>query len=422
MLVEFSVENFRSIHMRQTFSMVAAPRLRRKGNTFEPELNGERFPRLLKVAAVYGPNASGKSSLVSALALIPRIASHQPDTSDAELPVSPFRFCPNARKKPSCFEVHFIHEKMRYEFILHLTKERITKEKLVIHPKGKEVVLYERTASENNKDEYFISPDLEGGEIVIEAWKQLTNPKTLFISQAVANSNTELNQLRTPFLWLQKGVMPINSRLSRLTPGVLTVLNEVPEISDELAEYLSDLDIPISKIKQEIKEVEVDNAESYNDDFSRKLDNFEKNHNKTTLTHKTSLGEADFDLKEESDGTKSLLGFWLPLKIANMKRNITSALVIDELDSSLHPSIIASIVERHLNSTDDFQLIFTTHDTHLMDTRLLRRDQLWLTDRDETGATQLRSIHDFAGRESEDIEKRYFEGKYRGIPFVRKGY
>ncbi|GHD66071.1 hypothetical protein GCM10007350_27720 [Jeongeupia chitinilytica] len=311
---------------------------------------------------------------------------------------------------------------MRYEFILHLTKERITKEKLVIHPKGKEVVLYERTASENNKDEYFISPDLEGGEIVIEAWKQLTNPKTLFISQAVANSNTELNQLRTPFLWLQKGVMPINSRLSRLTPGVLTVLNEVPEISDELAEYLSDLDIPISKIKQEIKEVEVDNAESYNDDFSRKLDNFEKNHNKTTLTHKTSLGEADFDLKEESDGTKSLLGFWLPLKIANMKRNITSALVIDELDSSLHPSIIASIVERHLNSTDDFQLIFTTHDTHLMDTRLLRRDQLWLTDRDETGATQLRSIHDFAGRESEDIEKRYFEGKYRGIPFVRKGY
>ena len=65
------------------------------------------------------------------------------------------------------------------------------------------------------------------------------------------------------------------------------------------------------------------------------------------------------------------------------------------------------------------QLIFTTHDTHLMDTKLLRRDQIWLTERDAAGATQLRSVHDFEGRESEDVEKRYYEGRYRSLPFIK---
>jgi len=78
-------------------------------------------------------------------------------------------------------------------------------------------------------------------------------------------------------------------------------------------------------------------------------------------------------------------------------------------------------VAKHIKSDLPTQLIFTTHDTHLMDAKLLRRDQFWLTERDANGATQLRSIHDFEGRESEDLEKRYYEGRYRGLPFVRKG-
>ena len=80
-----------------------------------------------------------------------------------------------------------------------------------------------------------------------------------------------------------------------------------------------------------------------------------------------------------------------------------------------------ALVEKHIKSASPAQLIFTTHNTHLMDTKLLRRDQFWLTERDASGATQLRSIHDFEGRESEDLEKLYYEGRYRGLPFVRRG-
>ena len=124
---------------------------------------------------------------------------------------------------------------------------------------------------------------------------------------------------------------------------------------------------------------------------------------------------------------KNLIGFFLPwfligAPIDDFSRpdSIISTLIVDELDSSLHPAIVACLVKKHLETKSQAQLIFTTHDTHLMDTKLLRRDQFWVTERDINGATQLRSIHDFEGRESEDLEKRYYEGRYRGLPFVRK--
>jgi AAA15 family ATPase/GTPase len=137
---------------------------------------------------------------------------------------------------------------------------------------------------------------------------------------------------------------------------------------------------------------------------------------KTTLTHTTSLGDAEFDLDEESRGTKNLMGFFGPW--AAISQN--GIAIIDEFDSSLHPNIVEALIKKHLASTNTGQLIFTTHDTHLMDAKLLRRDQFWLTERDANGATQLRSIHDFDGREGEDIEKRYYEGRYRALPILRK--
>ena len=89
-------------------------------------------------------------------------------------------------------------------------------------------------------------------------------------------------------------------------------------------------------------------------------------------------------------------------------------------DSSLHPKIIEALVGKHHNAPRVSQLVFTTHDTHLMDSGLLRRDQIWITERDANGATRLFSIHDFKGRQSEDIEKRYYEGRYRGLPLTTK--
>jgi hypothetical protein len=189
--------------------------------------------------------------------------------------------------------------------------------------------------------------------------------------------------------------------------------------AEEISSFLQDVDVPVTNIR--VDQIEHNPTGSLAAGLLRSVDS--KPISKTILTHRTALGEAEFDFYEESEGTKNLIGFWLPWSV-HCRSKLTSEssiLVVDELDSSLHPEIVVSLVAKHIKSDSPTQLIFTTHDTHLMDAKLLRRDQFWLTERDANGATQLRSIHDFEGRESEDLEKRYYEGRYRGLPFVRKG-
>ena len=143
MLIELSISNFFSFRDEQTISMVATTKLRKRENTFAPEVENEKLPKLLKVAAIYGPNASGKSNLIKALELVGKFAAREPANSE-ELPVSPFRFDAALVNQPSRITLHFVAKKTRYEFNLAATSERITEEKLTAYPKGKEVLLYSR--------------------------------------------------------------------------------------------------------------------------------------------------------------------------------------------------------------------------------------------------------------------------------------
>ncbi len=417
MLIEFSVSNFRSFRERQTFSMVAAPRLRKKENVISPVVKGEKLPDLLKMAAVYGPNASGKSNLVKALGVFRDIMTPEPSTEKQALPVAPFRFDPTLIDQPSRFEWHFICEHQRYAFELALTSERIIEEKLTSFPMGKETILYHRQRN-GNGDQYHFGAQLEGGEFLHQAWRDLTNSQTLFIKQAVANSNEALKQLGVPFGWLAASSKLGADRMQTWATGALHLAALQPKIAAEIATFLQSIDVPMVDMRFE------QNADAYkspdltDSELLVMLTNPAKRA-KATFTHETALGKAEFDLADESEGTHNLIGFWLLWAAHNRQGNESNFLAIDELDSSLHPNIISTLIQQRQTQEQGGQLIFTTHDTHLMDTKLLRRDQIWLTERDANGATQLYSIHDIAGRESEDIEKRYYEGRYRGLPVLR---
>lgn len=411
MLIEFSVANFASFRERQTLSMVAAPQLRRRENTFEPDVEGEKLPRLLKVVAIYGPNASGKSNLLNALKCTQQIAMRDPSSGGA-LPVRPFRFDPALVDKESEFEIHFIHGRQRYSFELHATPDRIVLERLISYPRGKEQLLYERIHTELG-ERYRFGEALEGENVLHDIWRKATPPRTLFIAQAVANSSEELTQLRPPLHWLRVSGIFVSGNLKSTAAHSQYVLKHMPTYVDSLQKLLKEIDVPITKIVSTSKETS---------DKDREKDEDDPGNYKTTLTHTTLLGEANFDLSEESEGTQNLIGFWLPWYISRATTRdsgpLGKLLVVDELDASLHPSIINALVVKHLNAETPSQLIFTSHNTHLMDKRVMRRDQFWLTERDANGATQLRSVHDFKGRDSEDIEKRYFEGKYRSLPYI----
>lgn len=423
MLIEFSVTNFRSFRERQTLSMVAAPRLPKRRNVFSPKVKGEDLPNLLKVAAIYGPNASGKSNLLRALDIIPMLANSGPAVSK-KFPVAPFRFDIDLQSSPSQFEVHFISKEQRYQFEVSLTSERIVEERLVAFPNGKMTLLYERTHKGVDGDEYQFGDALEGGGELHQAWRRLTAPTSLFIAQAVANSSEELEQLRIPFGWLADGMFIIESGLASLASASQRLVKNKPHQANDLATFLQEVDVPVTSLRVDTTQpLPPMNSLSLllSGHGQNEIASKPKEINRTIFRHRTALGEADFDFDEESEGTKGLFGFWLPWNMITSPGIPMQVIAIDEIDSSLHPEIVASLVRKYLTYDNCAQMIFTTHDTHLMDTKLLRRDQFWLTERDANGATQLRSIHEFKGRESEDIEKRYFEGRYRGLPILRGG-
>ena len=409
MLIEFSVANYRSFRERQTLSMVAAPRLGKKENTFTPALDGEKFPDLLKAIAIYGPNASGKSNLLRALSVVDQIANQQPTPHPTPLPVAPFGLDPALADMPSVFELHFICSGLRYSFELSATASRIVGERLTTFPRGKDNVLYERSIGSKG-EVYSYGPMLieEVGSDVLDAWRKLTSPTLLFMAQAVANSSSELKILRLPFEWLSGAALSLMDGMSTMIHGAQDLISKRP-VGDYVASFLRELDVPVSRVTV----APIDKGLSLQQ--ARPLF-------KTTFTHRTALGEADIAFEDESEGTKSLFGFWLPWVSKGAYEDSTQCLlVVDEIDSSLHPKIVEALVAKHHNAPRVSQLLFTTHDTHLMDSGLLRRDQIWITERDANGATRLLSIHDFKGRQSEDIEKRYYEGRYRGLPLTTKG-
>lgn len=426
MLIELSIRNFRSIRERQTFSMVAAPRLiKGKQNKFKPKVKGERFPALLKVAAIYGPNASGKSTLVSAFDLLTRLTQQQPTAEKVLFEVAPFRFDKSLLDQPSSIEVHFIRNETRYSFEVALTRDRIVGEVLTVYRGGGARELYRRryeTAGNgaHGAEVYDFGEDFEGGSELHKIWQRLTGPRTLFLAQAVANSSEELTQLKAPWDWL-RSLLVVKHGMSNWGRLSQRLVARIPSFGDEIASLLSDVDIPVTAIRAKLTNP---NGESDGEQPKGGPDEDSSGNSaatvSTTLTHSTALGDADFDFSEESDGTKNLFGFALPWLAFQTHGEATNVMVVDELDSSLHPKLVEALIRRHIQGTLPCQLLFTTHDTHLMDSKLLRRDQLWITDRDMNGATQLRSIHDFEGRESEDVEKRYYEGRYRGLPFVRQ--
>jgi hypothetical protein len=350
------------------------------------------------------------------MGIMGQLIAAPPSSNDEPLPVSPFRFDPKLQNEPSSFEYNFIQRGLRYRFVLRMTAHRIIEEHLVSYPKGKETLLYQRRFAEEG-EQYIFGGSLEGGKDVHSAWRRLTNPKTLFLSQAVANSSEEMSQLRSPFSWFQTGLLVIEqNNMMGLSAASIRFLRMASDCTHDLRDFLRAVDIPVSAIQ-----LNVEDAESVQRMKKLTLKEFfaAAQKDKVTLTHTSLLGKAEFDFSEESGGTKNLIGFWLPWFMINQADG-SGVLAVDELDSSLHPSIVDDLIEKHLNSGLDTQLIFTTHDTHLMNAKALRRDQFWITERDTNGATSLFSVHDFEGREGEDIEKRYFEGRYRGLPLIRR--
>lgn len=417
MLIEFTVENFRSFKEAQTFSMVAsASSQHAEANTFASGLKG--FERFLRTAAVYGPNAAGKTNLLRALQFVQSFVINSAATATgAAYAHTPFIFARARRRKPSRFTVTFAQSAVWYEYGFEMGPERIESEWLVEHVNARGKVMFERNYSPTKKEyDWKFSPSLKGQKAV---WSEATRPTALFLSTAIQLNS---KQLLPVYEWFQKRLVVVTG-ITTLNPTLTLSLLDKPDGKARLLPFLQEADLAISDvvIKREPLPPGAGFVQGPQQILEQVPGSNQLNLIRVTLSHKvenSSEGEVTLDLLEESSGTQVLFrsaGAWLNV-FANGE-----TLLFDEIDTSLHPLLVKFLIERFhskVTNPQNAQLIFTTHNTSLLDQRIFRRDQIWFVEKDRDASSKLYPLTDFQPRNDEDLERGYMRGRYGALPIL----
>ncbi|MBX9935415.1 MAG: ATP-binding protein [Burkholderiaceae bacterium] len=422
MLVEFSITNFRSINQRQTLTLAASVYDELQDlNTFNAGLQNASL-RLLRSSVLYGPNASGKSTLIQALAFLEKLVlqSHRNQAGDL-LDLTPFKLTAASRKTDSEFEITIIEAGVRYDYGVHCNNQRISEEWLLAYPRGMPQKWFHRIWDvDSEKYRYKFSANLHGGRKRHD-WAQDTLENTLYLSKAVQNNQ---EQLRVVFNWFKERLRVVSAQHT-MDSGY--TVQRCADLKDrkKILEFLNAADLGIADINLKETKFSVDQLpkgmpkkvrEELAQQILKELNG--KNVTSIRFVHQdiVTLESIEFSEEEESDGTRSLFAFAGPwIDVTENER----VLVVDELDTSLHPMLVHFLV-KHLHHTGSkAQLIFTTHDTTLLSQKILRRDQVWFMEKNAERASTLYPLSDFSPRENEAIERGYLNGRYGGIPFLK---
>ena len=418
MLVEFTVSNFRSIHEPQTWNMVAAPALKEweDRNTFLAPPPTKNL-RLLRTAALYGPNAAGKSTLVQALDFMKQqVVNSARESQQGDLiPVVPFKLTADSRAADSEFSVQFIEGGKRFEYGFRCNALRFTEEWLYAYPTARAQKWFHRVYdAQNDKDAYApFSEHFLGGQ-QRHVWAKETRPNALFLSRCMQSNN---EQLKPVFEWFSQRLRVV-LRPEALLNNFTVKQCQDPTVQAEVLNFLNAADLSIDGIRFEHRPFRAEMIPSaFSDAVRQELASQLKGVDRTRVKYqrKDSItGELiEFEENEESDGTRTLFAFAGPwLDVIDKSR----VLVVDELDSSLHPLVVRHLVSMLQNGGTQAQLLFTTHDTTLLSQKLLRRDQVWFVEKNEQREARLYPLSDFSPRENEAIERGYLNGRYGGIP------
>lgn len=421
MLIDFSVTNYRSILDRQTLNMAATASFKEleDTNTFDIGLT-EKVPRLLRSTVLYGPNASGKSTLIQALKFVKdRVINSQKESQAGdEIETVPFKLTAASRASDSEFEVTFVEQGVRYEYGFRCNRQRFTEEWLFAYPLGRAQKWFHRVFdTTTRKDAYKFSSSFGGGR-QRQVLQAQTRANALFLSTAIQLNN---EQLRPVFDWFMKRLQIIGSTHNMgVTYTVGRCRNEADKV--KIIEFMNSADLSIAdiRLKEAVFSSELlpkDTPSLVKEEFEREMSGKKLTTIKFVHNDTESHESIEFDEDEESDGTRALFAFagpWLDVTENEL------VLVVDELDTSLHPLLVHHLVKRLHHSGTKAQLIFTTHDATLLSQKLLRRDQVWFMEKDASRATRLYPLSDFSPRDNEAVERGYLNGRYGGIPFLKE--
>ena len=381
MILELRLSNIFSFRDEMKLDLQAAKIQTQKSRALEGNIFSIGGEQLLKSIAVFGANASGKSNVVKAIrACIEMIRSSHNFNEDTVFGFMPFKF-DGYDKKPSSFYVRFLMEGIEYEYSFTMTRQEILTEQLYYYPNGRRSLVFSRDESKgpDKKDIYEFKLVLKRPMDVAAN----TSRKTLFISRA---SQMDRDLAKQIFRFFCDEVV-LDYRL----PQNLSIEQKLEEQKDLLLEVLRTADSDIVDIRQQGNVIK---------------------------TYHRGNPEVSFDFEsEESEGTKTL--FHMMLSMIDIIRN-DKLLLIDEIDTSLHTQLVEFIIGM-FNRSDHAQLIYTTHNTHLLNTNFQRRDQVYFVNKREDGSSDLYSLFDFKDfRDTLDMEKAYLQGNFDAIPYLSK--
>ena len=412
MLLRFGVSNHLSIRDYQELSLAASSLKEQQ----EELIDCAAAPSgsVLPAVVIYGANASGKSNLIDAISTMRDMVllSQTRGEPGGGVPRHPFRLDDDSPKSPSHFDIDFLIDGVRHHYGFEASDSAFESEWLYAFPKSHRQTLFERTG-----DEFRFGRGLKGQNKVIAG---LTRPNSLFMSAAAQNDHEQLSEVFGYFRTLRAdwsiGV-PAEAISSRLAEE---------KQDDRVIDFLGKIDTGVIGYRQRESELSEEMQGIQRELFTlfKKIGGSEPPEDKDKyitieLAHRGQGSEPFYlELDSESDGTRRLL---IVLALAFRALDEGAPLFIDELDASLHTQAAEAVLKLFCSRETNpkgAQLIATTHDTNLLASSLLRRDEVWFIEKDNEGATRLYPLTDIRTRKGDNIEKGYLQGRYGGVPFI----
>ena len=379
MVLEIRLSNMFSFRDEVTLDLQAAKIQTKKARELEGNLFSVDGEQMLKSVALFGANASGKSNVIKAIrACVNMVRSSHNYNVDTRFAISPFKFEDYANK-PSSFYIRFLLNGVEYEYSFSFMHDEIITETLYYYPNGRKSLVFRRDESRGTekKDIYEFKTVIKRPFDVADN----TSKKTLYISRA---SQMDREIAQKIFLFFCNDIV-----LDYQVANIDSLDNLFKERKEQMLEVLRTADSDIIDFKIQ--------------------------NNAITTFHRTNPSVAfDFET-EESEGTKTL--FRMMVRMIGIIHE-GKMLLVDEIDNSLHTQLVEFVIGM-FNHSNHAQLIYTIHNTHLLNTDFQRRDQVYFVNKREDGSSDLYSLFDFKDfRDTLDMEKAYLQGRFDAIPSI----
>ena len=406
MLLEFSCKNHKSIKNEVLFSLLASK------DTFNDEyLYDYKDLKILKSSVVYGANGSGKSNFIDAIYFMKLLVSNSINLQPGMgMPYTPHKL--NGTGSESFYSVQFVKNGVRYAYGFSVEQMLVKEEYLYYFPNGRQAKIFDRTGMTFEEGSKFKGK--------FNSCKDVLKPNRLMISCAA--NFTNIAEIEDAFRFFSEDlVIYTNANQENWMQYSLYQFNSNPEMKKLALSFMRDIGVDIQDIKINIEESAFPQSELpefLSDEYKNKLRMTPLQ--KITASVVYPVFETDL-FTEESTGIQKLFAFLCPFLDIISKGKI---LICDELETSLHESLLYTLLKTFLSleGKEQPQIIFTTHDTSLLSLDLFRRDQIWFTELNSLNrSTELYSLAEIKSvRKDENYGKGYISGRYGAIPMLNE--